>query len=312
MASNWGERAAEGIHRSRGSRVRAFSGGVRRIIGLGFLLAAVQLAAASSALEEAGALYQRTEYRKALGILLAEELKTAPIYALIGKCYYGLEDFKKATEALQRAVAADPQNSHSVDWLGKAFGRRAETSSFLTAPSYASQARKYFEQAVELDPQNQSALDDLFDYYLEAPGFLGGGQDKAAALSERVRERNPAKYHSMQARLAEKKKQFEEAEKHWRQAVESAPSEAGRLVSLARFLARQGRYAESEEEFEKAARTSPENVQLKFERAKTYVESKRNLGQARKLLQEYLNAPLTPDDPPRSEARKLLQKAARS
>jgi len=292
--------------------VRAFSSGVRRIIGLGVLLAAVQLAAAGSALEEAGALYQRTEYRKALGLLLAEEPKTAPVHALIGKCYYGLEDFKNATEALERAVAADPQNSHSVDWLGKAYGRRAETSSFLTAPSYASQARKYFEQAVELDPQNQSALDDLFDYYLEAPGFLGGGQDKAAALSERVRERNPAKYHSMQARLAEKRKQLQEAEKHWRLAVESAPSETGRLASLAKFLARQGRFAESEEVFEKADRSAPENVRLKFERAKTYVESRRNLGQARKLLEEYLKYSLTPDDPPRSEAQRLLEKAVRS
>ena len=282
------------------------------MIRLCVMLAIVPLAAASSALEEAGALYQRTEYRKALSILLAAEPKNAPIHALIGQCYYGLEDFKKATEALERAVEAHPQNSHYADWLGKAYGRRAETASILTAPSHASKARKYFEQAVELDPQNQDAVDDLFDYYLEAPGLLGGGQDKASALAERLRERNPTKYHTMQARLAEKRKQLQEAEKHWRLAVESAPSETGRLASLAKFLARQGRFAESEEVFEKADRSAPENVRLKFERAKTYVESRRNLGQARKLLEEYLKYSLTPDDPPRSEAQRLLEKAVRS
>ncbi|MBI4464321.1 MAG: tetratricopeptide repeat protein [Acidobacteria bacterium] len=279
--------------------------------GLFLWLAAGPLLAANSSLEEAGLIYQRTEYRQALNILLAAKEKPAPVRALIGKCYYGLEDFKKATEALERAVAADPQNSHYVNWLGKAFGRRAETSSFLMAPSYASAARKYFERAVELDPENQDAIDDLFDYYMEAPGFLGGGQDKAAALSERVRGRSPARYHAMQARLSEKRKQFQEAEKHWRQAVEAAPSEAGRLVSLAQFLARRGRYTESEELFDRAARMAPDNAELKFERAKTYVESKRNPDQARKLLEEYLKSSLTPDDPPRSDAQKLLEKVAR-
>ena len=30
------------------------------------------------------------------------------------------------------------------------------------------------------------ALSDLFEYYLEAPGFLGGGSDKTQAMVERI------------------------------------------------------------------------------------------------------------------------------
>ncbi len=39
------------------------------------------------------------------------------------------------------------------------------------------------------------------------------------------------------------------------------------------------------------------------------IENHRNLERARGLLQGYLHASLTPDDPPRKEAEKLLRRA---
>jgi hypothetical protein len=48
-----------------------------------------------------------------------------------------------------------------------------------------------------------------------------------------------------------------------------------------------------------------------FHEAAAYIETNRNLDKARTLLQAYLKAPLTADDPPRDEARKLLKQAAR-
>ena len=272
----------------------------------------VAVASPDPHLERATELYQRTAYREALRLLDAAPAKTALTYELMGKCYYRLEEFSEATDALEKAVAADPQNANDWDWLGKAYGRRAETSSFLTAPRYAVKAREHFERALALDALNQEALSDLFDYYLEAPGFLGGGVDKATVLSERIRDRDASKYHAMKARLAEKRKAFPQAEQFWRQAAQLAPGQAGRFVDLAKFLARRGRFSESDEEFERAAKIAPDNAELKFERAKTYVEAKRNSALARRLLDEYLKSPLTPDDPPRTEAEKLLKTIART
>jgi cytochrome c-type biogenesis protein CcmH/NrfG len=259
----------------------------------------------------ARSLYQQTQYRQALQLLEPAQPKSPSVHALIGQCYYMLEDYKKASEAFQRAVDVEPGNSVYWDWLGRAYGRRAETSSFFTAPSYASKARQYFEKAVQLDPQNLDAVDDLFEYYLEAPGFLGGGKDKAAELSERIREPSPARYHSMQARLAEKDKKMDVAEREFRAAIEAAPQEAGRLIDLARFFARQGNHTESDAAFAQAREVAPQNAQLKFQLARTYIDTKRNLDQARTLLEEYLKSPLTPDDPPRADAEELLKKIPR-
>src|SRR5581483_6926239 len=115
-------------------------------------------------------------------VLQALPAKDSEVYELIGRNFYMQGDFKKATEAFEKAVAADPAKSNTTLWLARAYGRRAETSAMFTAPSYASKARQYFEKAVQLDSRNIEALSDLFEYYTEAPGFLGGGMDKAQAL----------------------------------------------------------------------------------------------------------------------------------
>jgi len=269
-------------------------------------------AVAAAQLDRAQEFYQRTEYREALRLLEPVREKSGAVYDLIGKCYYRLDEFSKATDALEKAVAAEPRNANYWNWLGKAYGRRAETSVFFNQPRYAVRAREHFEKAVSLDPQNREALSDLFEYYLEAPGFLGGGLDKAAGLSERLREPDPARFQAMQARLAEKRKEFAKAEQFWRRAVELAPSEPGRLADLARFLARQRRFPESDAAFEQAAKLAPDKADLKFTRARTYLDSKRNQDVARQLLEEYLKASLTPDDPPRAEAERLLRSIGRA
>ena len=66
---------------------------------------------------------------------------------------------------------------------------------------------------------------------------------------------------------------------------------------------------ESDEKFAEAARLAPDSPQLLFARAETYIQQKRNLNDARRLLERYLSSPLTPDDPPREDARALLSKA---
>ena len=115
---------------------------------------------------------------------------------------------RRPLEAFERATAVIPNSSTYFHWLGKAQGRRAETSSPFTAPAYASKARQAFEKAVELDGKNLEAINDLFSYYLEAPGFLGGGLDKAANLAKRIQALDPVEYHYALAQIADKRKDY--------------------------------------------------------------------------------------------------------
>ena len=268
------------------------------------------LAATSAGLDQARKLYQLTDYGASLKILQAIQPKDGPVFELIGRNHYMQGEYKKATEILEKAVAAEPSNSDYELWLGRAFGRRAETASPFTAPSSANKARQHFEKAVQLNPRNMEALSDLFEYYLEAPGFLGGGLDKAVGIAGQMASIDPVEGHCAQARLAERRKEFDTAEHHLQLAARMAPEQASRLIDLAKFLAKQGRYRESDQSFHKAEKIAPNSPQLIYARADTYIQQGRNLDTARKLLKRYLEAQLTPDDPPRAAAEKLLKKAS--
>lgn len=271
------------------------------------LCLAAGLWAASPELEQARRLYNLTDFDGSLKVLRSASQKDASIYTLMGRDYYMLADYKRATEALDLAIAADPSSAEAFLWDARAYGRRAETSSMFTAAGQASKARQYFERAVQLDPKNVEAMGDLFEYYLEAPGFMGGGMDKARTMMARIAAINPAEGHWAEAKIAEKRKEYGTAEAQLRSAIDAAPQQVGKIVELAKFLAKQGRIQEADQSLARADAIAPGAPKLMYARADLYIQTNRNRRQARELLQKYLSSSLTPDDPPRSDAMKLLK-----
>jgi Flp pilus assembly protein TadD len=271
--------------------------------------AAATVETSQDIIHRASALYQRTEYNDSLHLLAQDPAPGAAGYLLSGKDYFMLGDQKRAIECFEKALAISPNSSDYELWLGRAWGRRAETSGWLTAGVHASKARKHFERAVALDPLNREAKNDLFDYYLNAPGFLGGGIDKAEAIAKSIANERPPESEFEQAQIADRKKDYTSAETHLRRAMELAPHEPGRVVDLARYVAKRGRLAESDALFAKARNMAPTLPRVAFAEARTDIDNHRNLEQARAILQTYLHASLTPDDPPREEAEKLLRRA---
>jgi tetratricopeptide (TPR) repeat protein len=260
-------------------------------------------------LSRAEELYARTEYRRAIDTLEALGSREAASHVLLGKAYFMEGLYKQAADNLEKAVAEDSLNSDSYDWLGRAYGRLAERSSFLTALKYARKTVRAFEHAVELGASNLEALSDLFEFYLQAPGMVGGGADKAEAIARRFAALNEAEYHWACARLAEKRKDPAAAEREYRAALEAAPNEVGRALDLAAFLASCGRYSESDALFRSAAEQHPDSPKVLYARAAVYVQSRRKLNEAETLLERYLHLQTTPDDPTRREAAELMRSA---
>jgi Flp pilus assembly protein TadD len=276
-------------------------------LGTSFLLSAVLLAGGTPSLEQARKHYNHTEFEQSLKVLQAIPDKNAAVYELIGRNQYMKGEYKKATESLDKAMTLDPENAEIALWLGRAYGRRAETSGPFTAPGYASKAHQYFERSVRLNPANMEALSDLFEYYLEAPGFLGGGVDKAEKIARQIAEIDASEGYWAQARLAEKRKQLGSAEEQLRRAIEASPQRIGRFIDMARFLAKQGRFQEADQNIARAEQIAPNSPKLIFAKADLYVKNGRNLDVAKHLLKQYMSMSLSPEDPPRSDAAKLLK-----
>jgi len=259
--------------------------------------------------DRANALYNRADYAGAVALLQQAPANAANL-ELLGQCYFMLGDFKRSTDLLERAAALKPADSMIETWLGRAWGRRAENAFPLKAIGYAAKTRDAFERAVQMDPANAEALGDLFDFYMEAPRMIGGGLDKAEALLPKYERYDQLGYYVARAKVDETKQQFASAETNFRHAVEMAPRKIPIVLNLAQFLARRGRFSEAENVFREAASIAPDAPRIFFARADTYIRSRRNVEQARELLRKYLAANnLSPEDPPRWEAQKLLRKA---
>ena len=274
--------------------------------GLVLLSVVVLVADNGKAIDDSQRLFAATEYSAA-----AEKLQGATDAAslrLLGRCYLMLNDLKKATETLEKAVDADPKSSDGYLWLGQAYGLRAQSASAFTAAPLAIKTRENFEKAYALDPKNWDAAGDLFEFYLQAPGFMGGGLEKASKIADAIAAHDPAEGAADRGRMAEKRKDFAEAEKQFRSAITLAPQQSTRHVDLARFLARRARYADSDAEFAHAFQMSPNTPKIVYARAETLIQANRNLPEARDLLNRYLAFKLSPDDPSRQAAEKLLRK----
>ena len=272
-----------------------------------FLIFASFGLASSEVVNRANALYLHTQYENSLRLLGQDVAPDIGTFLLTGKNYFMLGDYKKAIDSFEKAVAQSPQSSEAALWLGRAWGRRAESSNPLSAFGYASKTRQWFEKAVALDPKNSEAKNDLFDFYVNAPGIVGGGLEKAEAVAKRIEQERPPEYEFEEAQIAEKRGDLKAAEAHLRRAMELAPGEAGRVVDVARFVAKHGSLEESDRLFAQARKMAPGKPSVAFAEAKTDVEHHRNAEQARKLLEAYVQDNLTPDDPSRQDAQKLLK-----
>lgn len=259
--------------------------------------------------QRARELYQRTEYQAALALLEPLPQKSAEVWCLIGQARFMKGDYNKAVEAFETAVSREPQNGNYMHWLGRTYGRQAEAANIFRAPGLAVKTRQAFERSVKLDPTNKEALNDLFEFYLDAPGFLGGGLNRAEELVVQIGKLDEAEGYYARAVLADKRKDFNSAEAQFRRAMELAPKQVGRVLDLAKFLARRGKVSESDQLFNQAMKTAPDSPQVMYDRAATYVKQKRNLSEAQTLLERYLKSNLTPDNEPRERALELLKQA---
>ena len=278
--------------------------GIVSILLLGYLPLPLRAGDRSS---QAETLYTSTDYQGSLA-LLDKQTSDPGVNFLIGRDYFMLGDYKAAANYVQKSNAAQPNNGQYIDWLGKIYGKRAEVANPLLAPGLAVKARQEFERAIEVDPKNSEALDDLFDYYLDAPGFLGGGYDKASEIAARIAAIDPPEGHAAQARLAQKRNEYANAEAELRRAIEADPSSVGHRIALARFLARQGRTDESDGVLLAAEKIQPDAPRVWFARADLLIKQSRDLDEAKALLQRYMHATVTVDDPPKQQALQLLKR----
>ena len=125
--------------------------------------------------------YETSDYPKAVQLLqkaATKDPKNPEIFLLLAKSYNELQQHDQAIASAERAVALSPQNSVYHEWLGRAYGEKAEHAGPFSGMSLAKKTQKEFDTAVHLDEKNYSARQALIEYDCSAPGIVGGGEGR--------------------------------------------------------------------------------------------------------------------------------------
>jgi len=207
---------------------------------------------------------------------------------LLCRSYFAMEDWDRAESACQRAVTLDSSNSRYHLWLGRVYGEKADRANFFSAASLAGKVRDEFQRAVQLNPKDADARLDLAEFYLEAPGIVGGGEEKARAQARTIGTINPAREHWVYARIAEKRKDAKTAEREYRQYIDLSSGDAEAWLNLALFLRRQKRLEEMEQAIVKTSHAPMPKRDVLVEAAQILYRSGRSYPFAIELLKRYL------------------------
>jgi tetratricopeptide (TPR) repeat protein len=171
---------------------------------------------------------------------------------------------EKGAEWLERAIKLDGARSAYHHWLGRAYSRQALRAGKLKQARLAGRIRESFQRAVALDPDNLDARFDLLQYYVIAPGFMGGSTSKAREQAAEIRRRNAFRGHLAYGAIAADGKDDAGAERELAAAVAQFPDSAAGVYALGAHYARLKQWDKAFDLFEHRARERKDGPSLYY------------------------------------------------
>lgn len=241
---------------------------------------------------------------------LAQNPGDAEAHNLRCRVYYEEEQWDAAISDCEASVESAPQNSDDALWLGRAYGRKAAHGSLVAAYKLARKVHTEFEEAAQLDPHNGAALADLGQFDVEAPVVVGGGIKSADAILVQLRSVDPVRASTLQAEIAEERKDYVSAEAAYKAAIDQAQEPAEQWIDLAQFYQRRGRTDDLFTALNKAVALDRGHGPVLVEAASLLSQTGQQAETAITWMREYLNSHAQGESEPafivRAQMAKLL------
>jgi len=285
-------------------------------------------------------LIEQGHYKRAEAIL-AERLKANPndgrASSEMSKVSEAFRRWDDAIRQAEKAVSLDHKSAEFQAALADAVGSKLSSASLgmFEKMSLARRFKREAELALQLDPNNADANEDLMEFNLDAPGLVGGDKKKAAELADRMVRINPVRGYLMKVEFATHEKHTAEvepllqqaiaadpknyfariqaanfylskggasltqAEEQAKQAIRIDPGRAGGYTALATVYVQQGRWKDLDSLLEDAQREVPDDLAPFYQAAKSILTGNQNqeLPRAEKYMRAYLSQPPEGDEP---------------
>lgn len=251
--------------------------------------------------------YRNGEYRAAVNLLSPAGRKpdaSPEIKYWLGKTYLKIHEWDKAVKEMENAVRMKPADAEYHLWLGRAYGARAENRFF--GFNDARRLLKEFKKAKDLAPENIDIRFDLLEFYIQAPGIVGGSSNKAWAEAETIAELNPRAGYTARATIYERKEKWDLALKEYTQATLEYPDNADVYKDLAQYLYDRKDYAGALESALKTTGLNNDSVRGRFLAAASRIHLGTDLEKAKSDMLALASSRLGEEDPALEEIYYLL------
>ncbi|WP_263373297.1 tetratricopeptide repeat protein [Granulicella aggregans] len=182
----------------------------------------------------------------------------------------------------EKAVAADPRSAEAHAHLADAIGAKviASNASTFEKISLIHRFRKEVDKTLELDPNDVDALQDLAQFYWNAPGMVGGDKNKARQTADRLNAISPFRAATARADFlnddANLPRRNAAVIAIWRTAVAARPDDyEARAALAAACLEDSAHFSDAETEAKRAIAIDPARVSAWSSLATLYAKTGR-------------------------------------
>lgn len=196
---------------------------------------------------------------------------------------------KDGVKFLELAIAVDPKNGETHRWVGIGYGRQAMTANKFRQAMLATKAKSAFETAVKLDSTDVAARQALMEYYLQAPGIVGGSVEKAKEQARIIGRMDRLRGYFALAAIHLRQKDTTAAIEQYRDAARAFPDSVPPNTTLAAVLANTGRYPETWQQVELMVQRWPNDPRVVFAIGRAAAVTGQQLDRGATALRSYLS-----------------------
>jgi len=199
----------------------------RPILTTSILTLTIFTGSAIASLPTAITAYQSNNYQLA-NKYLTTELYLNPnneqVHHYLGRIAYFQGDFDRAEAYFTTAIRLNEQSSENFYWLAVTHAAQFKNISIFSIFSLADRFLTAAKKAIILEPDSLLAHEGLLEFYINAPGIVGGSLNKAKKQAFIISKLNVAAGHYAKGRIHYDQEEYQAAEQEVRLALALNPN----------------------------------------------------------------------------------------
>lgn len=244
-----------------------------------------------------------SEAKKLLGSVKESDKDFAAAQFWLGRIAYDEKKYEDAESFFEEAIEANGEEAQYHNWYGNTLGAIASDANMFKQGMLAPKMKSAWEKSVALESDYIEPRQSLIQYYLNAPGMMGGSVDKAIEMANEIMKLKPAEGHRQLGNIYFKEKNYPAAEKEF---ITMAKLDPAYQSGLANYYLTQKQFSKAFDLFEESLKKNPDDMQSVYQLGKTSALSGERLDRGEACLKKYLGYQPKQNEPSHAGAQMRL------